>query len=273
MTEADSAFASASVCAFLCAVSLLGCASVPSQTVVPVAATPMESMNRPAVILRPVLSGTQAIVVTTSSWESTRGTLRRYQRDSIGASWLGVGSAVPIVVGATGLAWGFDEISRAAGDPVKREGDGKAPAGVFALDTAFGFAPASTASWIRLPYVPIVEGTECVDDTASAHYNTVIDRRAALRVDWRSAEHMRRIDQYRLGVIVAYNSTPPRAGRGSCIFLHIWGGPDVPTSGCTAMPERDLTSLVLWLDRRAQPTLVQLPESEYARLRGEWALP
>jgi D-alanyl-D-alanine dipeptidase len=112
-----------------------------------------------------------------------------------------------------------------------------------------------------------------VDDTASAHYNTVIDRGAVPRVDWTSAERMRSIDLYRLGVVVDYNARPIRRGRGSCIFLHIWRAPGSPTSGCTAMPAADLETVVRWLDPARQPTLVQLPEREYARLRRVWALP
>jgi zinc D-Ala-D-Ala dipeptidase len=143
---------------------------------------------------------------------------------------------------------------------------------VFALDRVFGFAPAAQMSWARLPYLPIGAGTECVDDVRSAHYNTIVDRGATSPVDWASAERMRDIGQYRLGVTVAYN-TPPRAGRGSCIFLHIWAGPDTYTAGCTAMAERDLTALAMWLDGARRPVIVQLPEQEYARRRAAWRLP
>jgi D-alanyl-D-alanine dipeptidase len=214
---------------------------------------------------------TQLVVVTTASWDTTGGTLRRYERATPADAWRAVGAAVPVVVGQHGLAWDDPAGAREIAPP-KREGDGRAPAGVFALDTVFGVAPASEATWIRMPYLPVTAGTECVDDVASSHYNTIVDRAAVGRVDWTSAEPMRRIDQYRLGVTVAYNA-PPRAGRGSCIFMHIWAGPDTYTAGCTAMAERDLTALVLWMDRTRRPALVQLPESEYARLRGEWLLP
>ena len=55
--------------------------------------------------------------------------------------------------------------------PQKAEGDGRSPAGVFPLGRGFGFAPASEASWLKLPYLPVVEGIECVDDSASTVYN------------------------------------------------------------------------------------------------------
>jgi L,D-peptidoglycan transpeptidase YkuD (ErfK/YbiS/YcfS/YnhG family) len=214
---------------------------------------------------------TQLIVVTTADWDSVSGTLQRYERRSAQDAWRAVGTSVPIVVGRSGLGWGVGEAG--ATGPRKQEGDGRAPAGRFPLDTAFGFAPASSSRWVRLAYVPLDATSECVDDRASRYYNTVVERNAVPRVDWTSAEQMRSIDQYRLGVIVGYNATPPVAGAGSCIFLHIWAGPGMPTTGCTAMPEHDLTGLVMWLDRARRPMLVQLPRAEYAQLRERWQLP
>jgi D-alanyl-D-alanine dipeptidase len=157
--------------------------------------------------------------------------------------------------------------------PVKREGDGRSPAGAFALDTVFGFPARGLVPWVRLPYVDIETGTECVDDVGSVYYNTIVDRARVRAVDWTSAEHMQRIDQYKLGVVVAYNTAPPRKGRGSCIFLHIWAGPRSVTAGCTAMDEHALETLVRWLDPSRRPMLVQLPASEMAQLRGSWGLP
>jgi D-alanyl-D-alanine dipeptidase len=215
----------------------------------------------------------QLVVVTTPAWDSISGTMRRFTRMRPSMAWRAAGPPVRVVVGGTGLAWGADTLGRFGGDPRKREGDGRAPAGMFPLDTVFGFAPASAVSWVRLPYRELRDGTECVDDSASAHYNTVVDRGVVPAVDWTSAEHMRRIDQYRLGVIVGYNASPIRRGRGSCIFLHIWAGPTTPTAGCTAFPAAEVESLVRWLDPRLRPMLVQLPAAEYARLRERWQLP
>ncbi len=210
--------------------------------------------------------------MTTATWDTTGGMLRRYSRDATGA-WRAVGARVPVVVGRTGLAWGVGVAPDAADQPVKREGDGKAPAGVFPLGTAFGFAASRAAVGTRLPYLRLVETTECVDDVASAHYNTIVDRARVRRVDWSSSERMRRIALYRLGVVVDYTSTPPAAGRGSCIFLHVWNGPPSSTAGCTAMAEPALAELVRWLDPARRPALVQLTDAAYARRRVAWGLP
>src|SRR6476660_3683353 len=127
----------------------------------------------------------QLVVVTTPAWDSTSGTLRRFVRSNTGDAWRADGPATPIVVGRTGLAWGrgFDAQTFDATSPHKHEGDGKSPAGVFPLDTAFGFAPLDSARWVRLPYVQLTPGSDCVDDTLSTHYNTVVDR-SAVPLDW-----------------------------------------------------------------------------------------
>jgi zinc D-Ala-D-Ala dipeptidase len=215
----------------------------------------------------------QLVVVTTPSWTSTTGTMRRLERSTPTSEWRSVDAPIPVVVGRTGIAWGvgFDEIS--AEDPHKNEGDGKAPAGVFALDTAFGFAPRDSMRDVKLPYVQLLPTSDCVDDTASIHYNTVVDRARVPRVDWNSAEHMREVPQYKIGVIVGYNASPPAKARGSCIFLHIWNGPDSHTAGCTAFDEAKLRDVIAWLDPKRRPLLVQLTAPSYSALRADWKLP
>jgi L,D-peptidoglycan transpeptidase YkuD (ErfK/YbiS/YcfS/YnhG family) len=217
---------------------------------------------------------TQLVVVTTAGWDSTVGELRRFFRDHPYSSWRQEGSAVPIVVGRTGLAWGVGFDSAAiSGEPHKHEGDGKSPAGIFPIDTAFGFAPADSMRAIHLPYVALSSNIECVDDTASVHYNTVVDRSTVPSVDWLSSEKMRKVGQYRLGAIIGYNAAPPVKARGSCIFFHIWNGPRSTTVGCTALDAAELERLLEWLDPKSQPVVVQVPASVYPRLRDKLGLP
>ena len=220
----------------------------------------------------PVERALQLVVVTTSGWDVTTGVLRQFTRADASSAWSESAPPTPVVIGRTGLAWSDAALASEMGQPVKREGDGRSPAGAFPLDTAFGFASQSEVPWIRLAYAPLTAGSDCVDDEQSAYYNTVVDR-ATTRVDWKSAEHMRSISVYRIGVIVGYNANPPVRGRGSCIFLHIWGGPTSTTAGCTALDATALEALVRWLDPNRRPMIVQLPRSEYARLRTTWNLP
>ena len=227
-------------------------------------------------------SSRQMLLVTTSEWSATDGALQRYARPS-GGAWGAVGEPVPVVVGRSGLGWGRGLHGNGFGGPVKAEGDGRAPAGVFLLSAAFGYA-GSTAT--GLPYVS-TPGLHCVDDRASASYNLVRDVPAGF--DWSSHETMRRRDGlYRIGAIVAHNGpgvapdlvpgarladAAPVAGGGSCIFLHVWRGPGTSTAGCTAMPDERLAEVLAWLDADEMPVLVQLPRAEYVRQRSAWGLP
>jgi D-alanyl-D-alanine dipeptidase len=220
----------------------------------------------------PLHGSRQLVVVTTPEWGSVRGTLRRFERSGESAKWTQVGEAFEVVVGRGGLGWGDGVVETKGVGPSKREGDGRAPAGVFLLTSAFGFEGAREASWLRVPYTALTPTVECVDDAASSHYNRVVDRADVKAVDWNSSERMREVEGYRWGVVVAHNARAV-PGRGSCIFLHVWAGPSKGTAGCTAMEQANLEALLRWLDSGKRPLLVQLPESEYARLGPLWKLP
>ncbi len=221
----------------------------------------------------------QMVVVTTPGWNSVAGTLQAFEREAAGA-WaparLRVGgrpaSAIAIVVGKNGTAWDPGVVTPVTG-PVKAEGDGRAPAGAFALGAAFGFARQADASWLKLPYVEVVPTLECVDDPASAAYNTLSDR-ATVEVDWKSSEKMREMaPAYHWGVVVEYNTRPVVPRRGSCIFLHVGGAGGSGTAGCTAMAEPAMKEVLRWLDPARAPVLVQLPVEAYGALRTAWGLP
>ena len=104
----------------------------------------------------------QLVMVTTADWNATTGTLQRYQRH--GGSWQAVGTATPITVGRAGSAWGIG-LHPAQGDgPQKQEGDGRAPAGVFAIGTAFGYADRAATDW---PYQAMTASDWCIDVNGS----------------------------------------------------------------------------------------------------------
>ena len=247
----------------------LGACAHPAGNPAPTPTTDVTTSNAGAA--SPLDGSGQLVLVVTPGWDSTSGTLRRYEREGSG-QWRQVGAIVPVVVGTSGLGWDDARPMPDGAAPIKREGDGRSPAGAFAIDTAFGFDLRQIVPWVRLPYVQLRTTTECVDDVRSAHYNTIVDREDVPNVDWTSAEHMRQIDQYAFGMHVAYNA-PPRAGRGSCIFLHIWKGPGSVTAGCTAMELAALRELMGWVDPARRPMLVQLPASVLSQVRGGWALP
>ncbi|HEY1208354.1 MAG TPA: hypothetical protein VGE85_03190 [Terracidiphilus sp.] len=223
-------------------------------------------------------TSTQILVVTTQDWDGVEGTLQMYERPQARKKWKAAGAPIPVVVGKKGLGWGAGVASardagrRAASGPVKKEGDGKSPAGIFRLSMAFGYAAQEPTGW-KMPYLSITPSVECVDDTRSKFYNRVLDR-AAVAPDWSSSEQMLRPDGlYRWGMMVDHNTEPVTAGGGSCIFLHIWMGTSQGTTGCTAMAQEQLEGVLARLDPARRPMLVQLPRPQYKKLRRHWKLP
>jgi L,D-peptidoglycan transpeptidase YkuD (ErfK/YbiS/YcfS/YnhG family) len=230
-------------------------------------------------------ASTQMLVVTTANWDAVTGTLRRYERANTRKKWKAVGVPIPVVVAKKGMGWGAGvapltdfgvrgavDPARYEAGPVKHEGDTKAPAGLFRLSTAFGYAPQRPAGW-KMPYVSLTPTVECVDDPHSKYYNRVVDR-ATVSPDWNSSEHMLYSNgQYRWGLVVDDNTDPVVPGAGSCIFMHIWLGTGEGTVGCTAMAQGNLEALLAWLDPSRDPLLLQLPLEQYKKLRRRWKLP
>lgn len=215
---------------------------------------------------QPLDGSQQCLLVVTDSWKSTSGTMSIFQRGSQSAWQLK--TKVPVVLGRAGLGWGrgLIDADHLAG-PHKREGDDKAPAGIFRLATVFGQEKQT-----QMPFVKMARNLVCVDDPHSRHYNRLIDETRIAKSDWRHAEKLFGVDLYRMGIVVEHN-VPPQPGAGSCIFLHVWQSPATPTSGCTAMSGENLGQLIRWLDPGAAPVLVQVPRPVYAKFREEWQLP
>jgi L,D-peptidoglycan transpeptidase YkuD (ErfK/YbiS/YcfS/YnhG family) len=222
-------------------------------------------------------SSQQLLLVVAPVWEGCIGQLQRYQRMSSAGEWQAFGRVIPVSLGKSGLAWGrglHPSISEAGRE--KREGDGRAPAGIFSITALFGYAAPESplALGAKLPYLCATKDLKAIDDPASAYYNRIVDQSTVAEPDWASCEDMLRHDQrYVVGAVVAHNAQPSVVGGGSCIFLHVWESEATPTAGCTAMTLADMSQLTGWLDAAARPVLVQLPQAEYERWREIWALP
>jgi L,D-peptidoglycan transpeptidase YkuD (ErfK/YbiS/YcfS/YnhG family)/cell wall-associated NlpC family hydrolase len=215
----------------------------------------------------------QLILVTTPDWNADHGVLRTFERTSHG--WSEVSTAVPVVVGRAGSAWGVG-LHPAQPGPQKKEGDGRAPAGVFALGTAFGYARTADTAW---PYAAMDRDDWCIDVAGSPLYNRIVNAREVGKdaVEG-SSEPMRRDlhangdPAYEVGFVIEHNANGA-PGAGSCIFAHVWKSADTGTAGCTAMPQDAMRRLLRWLRPDAHPVFVLLPQSEYGRLRKSWDLP
>ena len=217
----------------------------------------------------------QLVLVTTANWDAPTGTLRYYER--AGHGWEQVGESFDVTVGRTGTAWGIGLHAPRSDGPVKREGDGKAPAGVFAIGTAFGYAASARTG---LAYKGMGANDWCIDVPESNYYNKIIDR-SLVKAPYldKSSEPMRRdihVDgdqRYREGFVIEHNPDGAVANGGSCIFAHLWKAPGEATAGCTAMAPDSMAPLLAWLDARKRPVFVELPQAQYAKLRTAWNLP
>ena len=224
----------------------------------------------------PLTDSRQLVRVLAADWNSPHAVLQRYTRTQPAAAWQPVGDALPVMLGRAGLAWGRGLHPESANQGrIKCEGDGRAPAGIFALTALFGAAdPAGQlAQSASLPFLCASGDLKCVDDPASQHYNQIVDQTRVARIDWASCEDMLRPDtRYAIGAVVGHNPDN-RPGAGSCIFLHVWQDAVTPTAGCTAASLANMSEVCAWLDATANPLLVQLPQAEYIRYRQAWALP
>jgi D-alanyl-D-alanine dipeptidase len=194
----------------------------------------------------------QLLIVSTANWSASSGSLQRYAK--INHAWQKVGKAIAIKLGRNGLGWGrgLHTIPKNA-KIIKKEGDGKAPAGIFSLKQGFGYAPFD----IQYPYEVYTAQNHCVDDVNSKLYNKIVDSKK-VRIDYKSKEHMKfPKNYYKYGIVVNHNNIDEagaKAGAGSCIFIHI---KSIPTAGCTVMKEEQMKALMRWLNPKDHPLLIQ----------------
>jgi len=202
----------------------------------------------------------QLMVVTTDNWNSKTGTLQRYAKNPniSTAAWIKVGKPVEIILGRNGLGWGKGlHTTPKNAKYIKKEGDGRAPAGLFTLGNGFGYQNLN----IDFPYATYKRTDHCVDDSSSKWYNKIIDS-TKVEKDYKSFEHMKLNNHlYKYGITVNHNPEQIKDA-GSCIFMHIRSGNGKGTAGCTAMSEDKIMTILKWLKEEDKPLLLQLPKEE-----------
>lgn len=154
----------------------------------------------------------QILLVRTPSWTAVSGTLERYERDE-SLQWNRVGSPAPLNVGRNGLGWGRGLFAGTRPGPVKKEGDGRSPAGAFALGRAFGSADSLPEGAKNFPYLRTLPSTYCIEDTRSKYYNQIVDRPHVAprsRPGW--SELQRADGLFRWGLIVRQNDSATQIG-------------------------------------------------------------
>lgn len=193
----------------------------------------------------------QLVVVLPEPADPTR--CRVYLLERVAGGWSLQAGPFPAMTGRNGFA----------PPGSKREGDGRAPSGIFPLESAFGYAPAVDT---RMPYRQATADDLWVDDVHSPDYNTWVRRGETGAA---SFETMVLADRrYRYGLVTGYNRNPVVPGAGSAIFIHVWLDEGVSTSGCVALSENDMVSLLRWLDPAQRPLVLMGDPAELPHVPG-----
>jgi L,D-peptidoglycan transpeptidase YkuD (ErfK/YbiS/YcfS/YnhG family) len=215
----------------------------------------------------------QCLVGIADNWNSSSVTLTLYEKKATG--WKETGSSWSGRLGKNGLIWGKGLHPVPAGVTTKKEGDRRAPAGVFDLGGAWGYEPSIRKSQ-NLNYVQVTTRDLWYEDTSSQYYNQY------RRIDYEprtSAEHKAQMKQgdhaHSLKLFIAHNAYPNiTPGAGSSIFFHIWrNGGGSATFGCTTMAEVNLKNFIAAVEPAKRPVYVLLPKAEYEQYRAAWKLP
>jgi len=225
----------------------------------------------------------QLVIVSTKDWSATTGTMTLYERDT-GGEWQRYSKVeeTQVVLGINGLGWGRGNFSIPVHDgkegPVKVEGDGRAPAGLFDLGDLF---TAPNTPPIKMDAIKTDSTMYCDDRRGSKSYNKLItmdDKALAECRQSKSSEGcpsealLREDDVYKRFIWIHHNDESVN-GAGSCIFLH-QNHPELSaTAGCTTISEGFMEKLMTWLDPKMYPLLLQMPELEIKKRKERWKLP
>lgn len=216
----------------------------------------------------------QCLVGIASDWNSSYVTLTMYER-APGGTWQPQGSSWKGRLGKNGLVWGKGLHPVPSGAKTKKEGDRRAPAGVFDLGGAWGYAPSIQKS-PNLSYVQVTSRSLWYEDPSSPYYNQFRILDYEPRTTEEKKAQMKQGDYaHSLKLFIAHNAYPNiTPGAGSSIFFHIWrNGGGSATFGCTTMAEGDLKRLIATVEPRKRPVYVLLPRAEYDQYRAAWKLP
>ena len=122
----------------------------------------------------------------------------------------------------------------------KREGDGKSPIGRWPLRFVFYRPDRLRRPATALPCRPLSPCDGWCDTPSDRNYNRHVRLPYPARCEtlWRE-DHV-----YDLVVVLGHNDSPPVAGLGSAIFMHVAKAGRAPTEGCVALDKNDLLRIL-----------------------------
>lgn len=181
---------------------------------------------------------THVMIVEVPDISGHQGSVTLFERAGTAEPWQ-AGRRLTAVIGRKGFGWAWAHRDRTTTPaPIKREGDGKTPGGIFPLGSAFGFENSPLPGYLRLR-----PGREfCVSDAKSQSYNQILPEKPAGDVE---GEDMGATALYRQGLFIGYPSDAAERA-GSCIFVHVWRSSSSPTAGCVALAQSDVEFVQRW---------------------------
>ncbi len=222
---------------------------------------------------------TQAIVGITDGWNSSHVTLSLLEKQRDG-QWARVMGPFPGRLGRNGCVWGLGLHANSRKATIKKEGDWRSPAGVFALGGLWVTHKTPVQHDRRIPLVQVGPNDLWVSDINLPHlYNRHVRLDHPARTTWELKEQMRQTDYpHSIKLLICHNTWEtegrPIPGAGSSIFFHIWRREGAsPTAGCTSMAESNLRAIIARLRVKRNPVYILLPRQEYSKYRQAWNLP
>lgn len=219
-----------------------------------------------------MIPGSQVAVSIADTWDSMTGQMWLLDRDSDG-KWKIKHGPWRVIYGKSGLAWGIGLHPLQKGLQ-KVERDRRAPAGVFKIGTVYSNKDRPLKGAEKWPFYHVTAADAWIDDPELPDYNKIIRVDLKNPPPWFEKQRMKIEDRtYTWRLLIEHNYPNPVPGMGSAIFFHFQRGENVPSAGCTVMPDAQMETLLRWLRPEGKPVLVQLPKAEYRRLWKIWDLP
>jgi L,D-peptidoglycan transpeptidase YkuD (ErfK/YbiS/YcfS/YnhG family) len=188
------------------------------------------------------IGNSQQIVLAINEYISdSTATVQTFEK--INGQWVEKYSNIAATVGKKGFA-PYNE---------KREGDKKAPTGVFFLGPVYHYPAAKVTT--KMENWVASNNDYWIDDTLSPQYNRWVTSNITPKSDGVSCEVMKRTDiKYKYGIAVQYNMDQVKY-KGSVITIHVKDAGKA-TAGCVAIPEAELVDIISWLDPAKKPLLI-----------------
>ncbi len=215
----------------------------------------------------------QCVLGVADGWNNSRVSLSYFEKQ--GGAWKQVGNTWTGRLGTSGLVWGRGLHPNPSGARLKKEGDGRSPAGVFDIGGVWG-AHAKVKKHPKTFYHQVTPRDLWVEDGSSKYYNQFLSLDREPSAAWEKKAQMKQNDYpHSLKMFIGHNSHPNVVPNGgSSIFFHIWRRDGAAaTAGCTTMVEDRLRWLIATVDPGRRPIYVLLPRAEYEKLKPVWKLP